>query len=32
VESWAARVARRHGFNDVTHTAEVFGLCGDCSV
>lgn len=31
VESWATRVARRHGFNDVTHTAEVFGLCGDCS-
>ena len=31
VESWAARVARRHGFNDVTHTAELFGLCGDCS-
>lgn len=31
VESWAARVARRHGFDHVTHTAEVFGLCGDCS-
>ena len=31
VESWAARVARRHGFNDVTHTVELFGLCGDCS-
>lgn len=31
VETWAARVARRHGFNDVTHTAEIFGLCGDCS-
>lgn len=31
VESWAARVARRHGFNDVTHTVEVFGLCADCS-
>lgn len=31
VESWAMRAARRHGFHDVTHTAEVFGLCGDCS-
>ncbi|HWC15335.1 MAG TPA: Fur family transcriptional regulator [Actinomycetota bacterium] len=31
VESWATRVARRHGFDDVTHTAEVFGLCGDCA-
>ena len=31
VEVWAARVARRHGFVDITHTAEIFGLCGDCS-
>lgn len=31
VESWAARVARQHGFNEVTHTAEIFGLCADCS-
>jgi len=31
IESWATRVARTHGFNDVTHTAELFGLCGDCS-
>ncbi len=30
VESWAAQVARRHGFQDVTHTAEVFGLCEGC--
>lgn len=30
VESWAASVARRHGFQEVTHTAEVFGVCGDC--
>lgn len=30
VESWADQVARRHGFQDVTHTAEVFGLCEGC--
>lgn len=31
VETWAAGAARRHGFTDVTHTAELYGLCGDCS-
>ncbi len=31
VESWAERVAHRHGFKDVTHKAEVFGVCEDCS-
>ncbi|MGH2756415.1 MAG: Fur family transcriptional regulator [Actinomycetota bacterium] len=31
VETWAARVARRHGFKQMTHTVEIFGLCGDCS-
>ena len=30
VETWAARIARRHGFRDVTHTVEVFGRCRDC--
>lgn len=30
VESWAASVARRHGFTDVTHTVEVFGTCRGC--
>ena len=30
VESWTAKVARRHGFTDVSHTVEVFGLCADC--
>jgi len=23
-------VAREHGFTDVTHTIEIFGVCGDC--
>ncbi|MGE2690357.1 Fur family transcriptional regulator [Mycolicibacterium pulveris] len=31
VETWAAEVAREHGFSDVTHTIEIFGRCGDCS-
>ena len=30
VERWAASVASEHGFADVSHTVEVFGLCGDC--
>lgn len=32
VEAWAADVAREHGFQNVTHTAEVFGLCKDCAI
>jgi Fur family ferric uptake transcriptional regulator len=30
VETWAEQVARKHGFRDVTHTAEVFGTCRTC--
>lgn len=30
VERWADRVAREHGFDDVSHTVELFGRCGDC--
>jgi Fur family transcriptional regulator, ferric uptake regulator len=30
VEAWAAEVAREHGFSDVSHTIEIFGICGDC--
>jgi len=30
VESWAQRVAEAHGFSELSHTAEIFGLCGDC--
>ena len=30
-ETWAAEVAREHGFTDVSHTIEIFGLCGDCT-
>jgi Fur family ferric uptake transcriptional regulator len=31
VERWADRVARDHGFVEVSHTLEVFGTCGDCA-
>ncbi len=31
VEAWAGRVATAHGFQDVTHTVEVFGTCAGCA-
>ena len=31
VEKWAAQVAREHGFTDVSHTIEIFGLCRKCA-
>jgi Fur family ferric uptake transcriptional regulator len=31
VESWASRLARLHRFSDVTHVAELFGICKRCS-
>ena len=31
VERWAADVASRHGYRDVTHTVEVFGVCPRCA-
>ena len=30
VESWAQRMAEAHGFSELSHTAEIFGLCRDC--
>ena len=30
-EAWAAEVAVEHGFTDVSHTIEVFGVCRDCT-
>ena len=32
METWAARVAEAHGFSELSHTAEIFGLCRDCAV
>jgi Fur family transcriptional regulator, ferric uptake regulator len=31
VERWADNLAVKHGFTDVSHTLEVFGLCPRCS-
>jgi Fur family transcriptional regulator, ferric uptake regulator len=31
-ERWAAEVASSHGFVDVTHTLEILGVCGQCSL
>ncbi|MCY7340491.1 MAG: transcriptional repressor [Pseudonocardia sp.] len=31
VESWAQRVAETHGFSELSHTAEIFGLCQECN-
>jgi len=30
VERWAERVAADHGYDEVTHTLEVFGRCSTC--
>lgn len=30
VEHWADRVASAHGFTDVSHTLEIFGVCAGC--
>ena len=32
VETWAQRVADEHGYTDLSHTVEIFGLCRECSV
>jgi Fur family ferric uptake transcriptional regulator len=31
VETWSARIAAEHGYTEVAHTVEVFGLCPDCT-
>lgn len=31
VEAWAEQVAREHGYVQVTHTVELFGLCPRCA-
>ncbi|MCZ3389685.1 MAG: transcriptional repressor [Actinomycetia bacterium] len=31
VESWAEEVAKRHGFADINHTIEIYGVCPDCA-
>ena len=31
VESWAQSVAEQHGYTELSHTCEIFGLCGRCT-
>ncbi|ADL47587.1 Fur family transcriptional regulator [Micromonospora aurantiaca (nom. illeg.)] len=31
VERWADQVAAQHGFTDVGHTLEIFGVCAECA-
>ncbi|MFC9233693.1 Fur family transcriptional regulator [Streptomyces decoyicus] len=31
VEKWADQIAKEHGFQDVAHTIEIFGTCGECA-
>jgi Fur family transcriptional regulator, ferric uptake regulator len=31
VESWARKVAEAHGFSELSHTVEIFGLCRECA-
>lgn len=31
VERWAATVSASHGFTEVEHTVEIFGVCADCA-
>ncbi len=31
VERWASRMAAEHGFSEVQHQVEVFGICGNCA-
>ncbi len=30
VEEWAEQLAALHGYTDISHTLEVFGLCPEC--
>ena len=30
IEKWAKVMAEEHGFRDIGHTAEIFGLCSNC--
>lgn len=31
VEAWASHTGGVHGFTDIAHTVELFGLCAECS-
>ena len=31
IEKWAPTVAAEHGYSDVDHTVELFGICAECA-
>ncbi|MCE0768125.1 transcriptional repressor [Pseudonocardia kujensis] len=31
VEEWTQRVAQEHGFTEISHTVEIFGVCRSCA-
>ncbi|MBV8445199.1 MAG: transcriptional repressor, partial [Candidatus Dormibacteraeota bacterium] len=31
VERWARQLASSHGFTEITHTVEIFGVCAACA-
>ncbi|MFZ2510510.1 MAG: Fur family transcriptional regulator [Gordonia sp. (in: high G+C Gram-positive bacteria)] len=31
VERWAEQIATAHGFHDISHTVEIFGVCTACA-
>jgi Fur family transcriptional regulator, ferric uptake regulator len=31
VETWAAAIGASHGFSDIEHTVELFGICSACA-
>ncbi|WP_344417258.1 Fur family transcriptional regulator [Pseudonocardia ailaonensis] len=31
VERWTQEVAERHGFSEISHTVEIFGVCRACA-
>lgn len=31
VERWTQRIAAEHGFSDVSHTLDIFGICPTCA-
>lgn len=32
VEEWAQLIAKRYGFSEIQHSAEIYGTCPDCFV
>jgi Fur family ferric uptake transcriptional regulator len=30
VERWTSSIAAEHGYDDISHSLEIFGTCADC--